>query len=136
MEKKIILWTSDLATGITWQDYQHLEFLRFTNNLFDDFYSNKGAVEIDAAVLYLERYAKDHFNIEERYMNQFKYAASTEHKAEHRAFQEFINNMKDIDQASTLEGARLCNKLNNWFVNHIQKIDTALGEFLKQQGQA
>lgn len=135
MEKKIILWTPDLSTGISWQDYQHQEFLKFTNNLFDDFYANKGYVDIQPAVLHLEKYARDHFRIEERYMKLFQFPETEAHLTQHKAFREFVKNMKEIDENSALEGARLCNKLNNWFIEHIRETDQALGRFLEEQGQ-
>ncbi|MBU2644696.1 hypothetical protein KKI24_08320 [bacterium] len=50
MEKKIILWTQELATDIAWQDFQHREFLKFTNQLFDEFYTNKGYLDLDPSM--------------------------------------------------------------------------------------
>jgi len=135
MEKNIILWTEELSTGITWQDIQHQEFLSFTNLLFDDFYTNKGILELGASIQRLELYAKEHLQTEERYMYLFEYTESVEHKRQHKFFLEFIADLKTVERNSTLEGARLCNKLNNWFADHIRLTDQALGKFLITNGQ-
>lgn len=135
MEKNIILWTEDLSTGIAWQDIQHQEFLDFTNALFDDFYTNKGHLELDSSIERLELYTRDHFKTEERYMDLIQYPDSEEHKGQHKSFQEFVTDLKRVQHNSTLEGARLCNKLNNWFAEHIAVTDKALGRFLSEHGQ-
>ncbi len=135
MEKKIILWTEELATGIAWQDIQHREFLKFTNALFDEFYANKGYLELESSLQKMELYTRDHFKTEERYMDLFQYPESDAHKSQHQDFRQFIVDMKAVESNSTLEGARLCNKLNNWFVDHIKIIDQALGKFLAEKEQ-
>lgn len=135
MEKKIILWTKELSTGIAWQDFQHQEFLRFTNDLFDDFYTSRGAVDVASAVHYLDRYARDHFRIEERYMNQFEFSETQEHIEQHQAFREFVKELKSVDRRGAVEGARICNRLNRWFTEHIKNTDKDLGAFLIKKGQ-
>lgn len=135
MEKKIILWTPDLSTDIAWQDFQHQEFLKFTNDLFDDFYTKKGQLELDKAVAGLQQYARDHFRIEERYMNLFDYPERELHKEQHQTFRNFTKQLSVLERHNTVEGARLCNMLNQWFTEHIKGSDLALGRFLQEQGQ-
>jgi hemerythrin len=135
MEKKIILWTEALQTGIEWQDYQHREFLDMTNRIFEFFYNNQGHIDIAGTVEYLERYVRDHFAIEERYMRRFNYPKSREHLKQHEAFEGFIEDIKSRAKDSVLEAGRICNKLNHWFAGHIKGEDTQLGAFLREQGQ-
>ncbi len=135
MEKKIILWTKELATGIAWQDFQHRQFLTFTNALFDDFFKNKGLIDLEPSIVYMERYAKEHFSLEEQYMDMLKYPETKEHKEQHSDFREFVESLKQLERNTTVEGARLCNKINNWFAEHIRVTDKDLGAFLNDQGQ-
>ena len=90
---------------------------------------------MDPSIRYLETYARSHLGIEERYMDLFAYPETAAHKVQHQVFREFIEDLKKTERSSTLEGARLCNKLNNWFTEHIRTIDQTLGLFLKAQGQ-
>lgn len=135
MEKKIILWSDDLKTGIEWQDYQHREFLKLTNQIFDMFYERKGRIDIDLTVNFMEQYAQNHFGIEERYMTLLDYPARNGHKTMHLQFKAFINDIRTTPTDSVMESARICNKLNNWFVEHIKVVDKELGAFLKGKSQ-
>ncbi|MCP4757038.1 MAG: hemerythrin family protein [Proteobacteria bacterium] len=135
MERKVILWTQELVTGIAWQDYQHREFLKTTNHLLDTFYREKGHIDIEATLIYLDRYAKDHFSIEERYMEVFDYPGLKDHKSKHRVFKDFVDEMKTVASDKVMDAARICNKLNTWFVDHIKTVDKELGRFLQEHAQ-
>lgn len=135
MDKKIILWSTDHKTGIEWQDYQHREFLKLTNRTFDMFYEQKGRIDIDLTVDFMEQYAKNHFGIEERYMTLLEYPDKNDHKTMHLQFKAFINDIRATASDSIMESARICNKLNNWFVEHIKVVDKDLGRFLRGKSQ-
>lgn len=135
MEKKIILWTEALKTGIEWQDYQHREFLKMTNDLFESFYENKGQIDFEKTITQLERYGRDHFRIEERYMHLFDYPDLNQHIDEHQEFRRFTDDIRSTASTSILEAGRICNKLNNWFAEHIEVVDKKLGKFLREQDQ-
>jgi len=98
-------------------------------------YTCVNRIGMDPSIRYLETYARSHLGIEERYMDLFAYPETAAHKVQHQVFREFIEDLKKTERSSTLEGARLCNKLNNWFTEHIRTIDQTLGLFLKAQGQ-
>jgi hemerythrin len=135
MKKKIILWTEALQTGIEWQDFQHQEFLEMTNRVFDMFYENKGYIDIDATIDRLEQYVRNHFTLEERYMARFDYPDQADHLKQHEAFKAFIEDAKARSKDSVLEAGRICNKLNNWFAEHIKSVDIQLGAFLREHNQ-
>lgn len=135
MESKIILWTEDLSTGIIWQDYQHREFLNITNELIKTFFEKKGRIEIDKTLVYLDKYAINHLVTEELYMKKLVYPNFDAHFAQHQIFRSFVDEMKEVATNKVSEGARICNKLNNWFVEHIKVTDTKLGAFLSTNSQ-
>lgn len=135
MEKNLVYWSDELATNIGWQDFQHYRFLEMSNALYEEFYNNKGLVEIAAAVEFLERYAMDHFALEEKYMRLFDYPDIEAHQKQHEQFKKFTEDLKSHGINNVTESARLCHKLNVWFVDHIQYTDKQLGDFLAKQNQ-
>lgn len=135
MEKKTIQWTEELKTGIEWQDHQHREFLNMTNAVFKAFYENRGHIDIANTIGFLERHAKDHFGIEERYMVIFNYPESEQHIREHKEFRVFIDDIRSAASSSVLEAGRICFKLSTWFAEHVKIVDKKLGDFLLQHSQ-
>ncbi len=135
LEKKIIIWTDELSTGILWQDLQHMEFLSMTNQVFDSFYENKGKIDFDKTIFELEWYAKHHFAIEDKYMEVLEFDGIKGHRDQHDAFWGFIDDIRNASSRNVLEAGRVCNKLNNWFVEHIKIIDKKLGRFLQVKSQ-
>ncbi len=135
LEKKIIIWTEELSTGIAWQDFQHKEFLQMTNALFDSFYSNAGKIDFDKTIEQMENYARDHFSIEEIYMEMFGYQGTKGHLEQHESFRAFIEDIKSVSNKNILEAGRICNKLNNWLVDHIKIVDKKFGRFLQVKDQ-
>jgi hemerythrin len=135
LEKKIIIWSDELSTGIEWQDYQHKMFLAMANSVFNSFYENRGKIDFEKTIEELESYAKGHFSIEDRYMELFDFPGKDEHLDQHQAFWEFIDDIKVASKRNVLEAGRVCNKLSNWVVEHILGVDKKLGEFLQTKSQ-
>lgn len=135
LEKKIIIWSEELSTGIEWQDFQHREFLSLTNIVFDSFYHNKGQIDFEKTIEEMENYAKNHFALEERYMSIFEYPGLGGHEKQHEEFRGFVKDIKSASKHNVLEAGRICNKLNNWFVEHIKIVDKKLGRFLQIKSQ-
>ncbi len=135
LEKKIIIWSDELSTGIEWQDFQHQTFLDMTNSVFNAFYENKGQIDFEKIIEELETYARNHFSIEDRYMEIFDYPGKEGHLNQHHEFWKFIDDIKIASGRNILEAGRICNKLNNWFVEHIKLVDKKLGRFLLAKSQ-
>ncbi len=130
-------WTNDLSVGVQEIDNQHKELFERINNLRAAMSQGKGRAEIGKTVKFLEEYVVEHFSMEEKYMGKYSYGAYLVHKAEHEAF------IKDFaDFKKKLEGLELRGgitsfltidvqrRLVDWLLNHIAKIDKALGAFL------
>jgi len=87
---------------------------------------------------YLEDYVNNHFGLEEIYMRRLSYPGFPAHKGAHVAF---INDFYDLrdeydDKGATTELAdKMGRYMGDWLVNHIGKIDKALGAFLQEKGR-
>ncbi len=129
-------WTEGWAVGVDTIDAQHRELFAAINTLLRD--EEKTASRDLAQVLdYLEDYVNNHFGLEEIYMRRFSYPAFPSHKGEHVAF---INDFYDLRDEYDNNGhtPELADKMGrymgDWLVNHIGKVDKALGAFLREKG--
>lgn len=137
-----LTWHNDLLTGVSEIDIQHRELFNLINRFFDACDQGKGREEIKYVFEFLNNYIVSHFNIEEAYMTKHNYPGYTEHKQMHKDFKkDFAELEKKLDDAfnamSTLNTLRTQIETNwllgQWWVNHINKTDKALGIFLKSK---
>ena len=129
-----IEWTKDLATDVNEIDDQHKELLKNMNELLIACRHGKGREVIDKLMLFLSDYVVHHFGTEERFMDSYNYESSQSHKSQHEYFKKKFS---DIRRRLEINGGRLTavveitQLLGDWLINHIGKVDKALGEFLK-----
>ena len=128
-------WTERWSVGVDTIDAQHRELFAAINTLLRE--EEKTASRDLAMVLdYLEDYVNNHFGLEEIYMRRLSYPGFPAHKGEHVAF---INDFYDLRDEYDDNGAspELADKIGrymgDWLVNHIGKVDKALGLFLQEK---
>lgn len=68
-----ISWNDALSTGIAWQDAQHKELVKKTNELMNAMMQGKGAEEVDRIFRFLDEYVTVHFGAEEEAMLKYSY---------------------------------------------------------------
>jgi hemerythrin len=131
-----IEWNEDLATGVKEIDAQHKELFKRINRLLDACKRGEGREEIDRVILFLGNYVVDHFGTEERLMGRYKYPEAESHKSLHENFLKRFSTLKD---ELYTKGERLITVietnqlLGDWWINHIGKIDKALGKYLENK---
>jgi hemerythrin-like metal-binding protein len=131
-----VKWTEDLSVGVGVIDAQHKELFATADALLEAVGRGEGQGEVTKAVAFLEEYVLNHFRMEEMYMKRHFYSGYPEHKIEHT---NFIGNFYDLRQELDNSGVtpeltvRLVETLGEWFVNHIGRMDRALGVFLRER---
>ncbi len=129
-----VRWTEDLFVGVEIIDTQHKELFAMADSLLEAVGKGGGRGEVTRAVAFLEEYVESHFQMEETYMKRFNYPDYPHHKIEHTAF---INDFYDLRQELDNDGVtpeltvRLADRVADWLVSHIGRMDKALGEFLR-----
>jgi len=117
-------------------DAQHRELFVAINTLLRE-EGNTASRDLARVLDYLEGYVSSHFGLEELYMRRLSYPGFPTHKGEHVAF---INDFYDLRDEYDNNGAspELADKMGrymgDWLVNHIGKVDKALGAFLSEKG--
>lgn len=129
-----IEWRESLAIGVKEIDNQHKELLLRFDRLLSACQEGKGIEELKKLQAFLGEYVITHFNDEEELQRHHRYPDYEAHHAEHQVFIEKINTLKKETQeegVSTHHVVETNNMLLKWLLNHISKVDTKLGAFLK-----
>ncbi len=127
-------WTPDLSVGVPNIDAQHKELFKRINQLLEAMKVGKGKQVIAEILSFLKQYAAVHFADEEKLMRKIKYPEFNQHKSAHEAFVKDFLALADklgkigANAAIIIETQQ---KLSDWLVNHIGKVDKKYGEFIK-----
>jgi len=128
-----IEWSSNLSTGVDWQDRHHKELFKRINRLLDAMSSGYGKDEVRDLFKFLDEYFVVHFEAEERAMNKYNYPGTVGHLSEHTGFIDKIAALRqDFENgASTGLVIKVQREVVDWLINHIGDLDKKLGSFIK-----
>lgn len=132
----MIEWKETLATGVDDIDNQHKELFYRINNLISVMGTNSANDDVNELFTYLENYIRTHFTMEETLMIENQYPNFRHHQDQHigyiKAFAE-LRRSYITDQYSTNLALKLRSVLVSWWLNHISRVDKALGEYIKER---
>ncbi len=131
-----IQWRDSLAIGVPEIDNQHKELLHRFDRLLTASQAGQGIEELKNLQVYLEDYVTSHFSDEEGIQRQHSYPGYEAHKSEHRYFIEQITKLRletEKSGVATHNVIETNNLLLKWLLNHISKVDTQLGAFIKSK---
>ena len=129
-------WTEDLAVGVEEIDAQHRALYGTVAALHAAMRANR--LERVARVLeFLERYAVEHFDTEERHMAVAGYPGLEAHRAAHRDFAaEFLRHREAIGAAPRASAVlELSDWLGRWLREHVRRVDAEMGRHLRAGGR-
>jgi hemerythrin len=132
------LWRPDLATGIREIDRQHEELLANVSALRRAALSGDTGLA-EGVLLFLERYAAEHFATEERAMWEAGYPDLDAHWSLHLAFAtELARRKAEYAEARSKRTvlADLGRWMDRWLVDHLLGPDADMARFLRGRGPA
>jgi hemerythrin len=135
-----IEWDDRYSVGIPPIDDQHKELVRLTNDLYKGCLAGEEAARdyFITAIRGMVDYAKYHFSMEERLLQNVDYPEMAEHKREHEAFIKHI-----LDEVTAFHAGKkfvpnvFVRYLKDWILSHIAVEDKKYAAFilnLKKQG--
>jgi hemerythrin-like metal-binding protein len=133
-------WSEKLSTGVSEIDGQHQALIQQINRLEEIIHveSESARKELILDMLdYLSDYARIHFDVEERQMETFRCKVAEENQKAHQKFLEMITELREKyrDNGPAPEVVQeIHNRLGDWFINHICKIDSQLGKAVRDSG--
>lgn len=121
-----------LHVGNRLMDREHAILIEHINTLQQVLEGASSRTLVGQILEGLVEYTRTHFYVEEELMQAFKYPSFRIHKNAHDKFkktmQQLVTQHRSGETNITNE---LMDFLKDWLVNHIQKIDTQLADFLK-----
>ena len=126
----MIAWQDSYSTGVEELDKQHKRLFQYTNDLgkmIEDNAVSKNVLE--AALLFLGKYAQVHFGREEICMFKHQCPVAASNKQTH---EQFLQKFKAIETIVKADGGNestvieLHRFLENWLIDHICTIDVQL----------
>ena len=137
-------WNDSLSVGFERMDTEHKELFKKIEELVAAIKQHTCKYKITDVIKFLEDYARDHFEMEEKYMTQFDYPDYAQHKAEHENFAVSLSELKvelqKIKDSGSHSGSYELSVatdqvLVDWLLDHIAKIDRKLAAFLLKKLQ-
>lgn len=122
-------WTPSLATGVAKVDAQHKELFRQVGLLGEAMSRGQGRQEIGKILDFLGKYVVEHFAEEERCMEEYDCPAAAANKQAHAQLLSTFAALKgrfDREGATPTLVLDIQSKLNDWLVQHIERIDKQL----------
>jgi hemerythrin len=138
-EPMSILFTPDLAVGVSGIDQQHKEIFRRVDALLEASAKGAGRERLAELLPFLGTYVVQHFADEEKTMREAGYPEYPRHKGLHAAFlAEFtvLQKRYQTEGASTSLTLAVQKKVVEWLVQHIKKEDKAIAAFIKSKKPA
>lgn len=129
-------WTSMMAVGVDAIDTQHRQLFEQINRLLEACNQGKGKESIDQIVNFLEKYVVNHFQAEQKLMQETHYPDYLKHKGLHEQFIESFGRLKEqiAKEGNTINIVILTNRMVvGWLNDHILNVDKELGKYLNSR---
>lgn len=131
----VIEWNDSLSVNIDSIDDQHKVLVDMINNFYSHIVEKSNKELIADLITQMKDYTVFHFEYEEELFDKYGYPESVEHKEEHQAFIDKVNDLENrIRTGQLVLSLEVTNFLKNWLTNHIQGTDKEYSEFLIEQG--
>jgi hemerythrin len=131
----VIEWKPAYATGIVALDNEHKGLIAELNRLYEAMRDKRGQEVLGATIAMLERYTVDHFQHEEKLMEEYQFPGLAEHRLIHQGLIEDVAQLKERSSGGDEALAReLLKFLREWVLNHIMEVDQQYGPYLEARG--
>ena len=128
-------WNDSYSVKVAALDNQHKKLFDLVNELHQAMKSGRGKDAMGEILRRLIDYTVHHFSVEEKLMEMHKYPEFVAHRAEHRALAEkVVAFKKELEADSGTVTLEVMDFLQQWLLNHIQRVDQGYSEFLNAQG--
>ena len=127
----LLVWSSELASGIASIDRHHQEIFAQINEFYRQMMSGEGAKAAIAVSSALGRSLGAHFEEEEALMAKNGYAGLGAHRAQHKAFLDRLGQLRAaLEAGQSGAEAQLFDYVSTWLPDHIRDADKVVAKSL------
>jgi len=130
-------WSPDLSVGVASIDRQHQRFVELLNDFAAAVTAGRARESLLETLTELAEYARTHFAHEEDLLGKTGYPGYSTHRAINQSFATEVEAMlADFRSGKWLSTTTLLNRLKDWLINHIRKVDQQYSAHLQTQKAA
>jgi hemerythrin len=129
-----LAWSDEYSLGIHAIDSDHKTLFDIVNTLHEGLARGvTNSNELGIAITGLARYVDEHFEREEKFMDDYCYPEAEAHKAEHRNFMRLVYAARKVHTATPqkLDPHKLLDFLRDWLTGHVLGSDKKIAPYLK-----
>ncbi len=131
----IVSWKPEYSVGINIIDAQHKKLIETINMLSDAINKHEAKSALSEVLNRLIEYATFHFELEEKYMIEFKYPGYDEHKKEHNyCTDSVLGFMKKFEAGEQMLPVEMLDFLVDWLHAHMLEIDHKYSAYFQEHG--
>lgn len=128
-----LTWDYKFSVGVDAIDEQHKQLFNILGDLRKAIIAGQTGQYILNLIQKLDDYASMHFSLEEKYMEENHYPNFLEHKAQHQAFINEVNNFRaNLDTNEINSSLTLLEFLIKWITFHILESDKEYAYYIKK----
>ena len=133
MEK--IMWNNNFSVGVQNLDEQHKKIIKILNKLIEMNDTTVDSEIISDTLTEMTKYASEHFEAEEKLMNENNYPDYLLQKEQHKQFREkTVRFCLDTMSYKATIPIEVLSFLREWWINHILSSDMKYKTFFSQLG--
>lgn len=132
-------WSDLLSVGIDAMDEEHKELFKRINALLSALLGKSKDYDIGELVGFINEYIDYHFRDEEKMLDSVNYPELSQHKKLHAIYEEYFDNIEKELKAGRFDSTLLIEiqeKVVNWLLDHIAKVDKKYGVYIANLNQA
>ena len=120
----LIKWRDSYSVDIEQIDHQHELLVKLINDMFEVVRDKETNTSPSTQISTLIEYTQEHFNYEEKLLEQAGYEFLDRHKKVHKGLVQEVMDLRDlVDKHKDGVSSELYSFLRNWLTNHILKED-------------
>lgn len=132
-----IVFDESLYTGNELIDGEHKELISRVNKLVESCEQGTEKMTAIKTLDFLMDYTEYHFTDEEKLQKEVGYDQLDAHHAKHEEFKKSVEELREMLEEEEGPSEAFVNAVNknitDWLVNHIQKWDKAVADYIKAQ---
>jgi hemerythrin len=126
----MIQWTSSFSVNHPQLDQEHQALFHALNQFYTGIQNSVPKERMYKLIEDLLKYAKTHFDNEEKHMEAIKFPGLEKHKQEHRAFESKTSDFySKYKSGKLLMSVEITNFIKDWITHHIKTQDYQYARF-------